>query len=151
MSRMHSSGRGRSGSKKPVEKKVQAWVRYKPKEAEMLIVKLAKDGKNASEIGIILRDTYGIPSVRTLMAKTINEVLKEKSLLSEIPEDVAALIKKSISLEKHMEENKQDMSAKRGLQLTTSKILRLVKYYKGIERLPKDWKFDKSKMRLLIE
>lgn len=151
MSRMHSSGRGRSGSKKPVEKKVQAWVRYKPKEAEMLIVKLAKDEKSASEIGIILRDTYGIPSIRTLMGKSVNEVLKEKSLLSEIPEDVVALIKKSISLEKHMEENKQDMSAKRGLQLTTSKILRLVKYYKGNERLPKDWKFDKSKMRLLIE
>ncbi len=148
---MHSSGRGKSGSKKPVEKKVQAWVRYKPKEAEMLIVKLAKDEKSASEIGIILRDTYGIPSVRTLMAKSVNEVLKEKSLLSEIPEDVVALIKKSISLEKHMDDNKQDMSAKRGMQLTTSKILRLVKYYKGIERLPKDWKFDKSKMRLLIE
>ena len=151
MSRMHSSGRGKSGSKKPVEKKVQAWVRYKPKEAEMLIVKLAKDEKSASEIGIILRDTYGIPSVRTLMAKSVNEVLKEKSLLSEIPEDVVALIKKSISLEKHMDNNKQDMSAKRGMQLTTSKILRLVKYYKGIERLPKDWKFDKRKMRLLIE
>ena len=151
MSRMHSSGRGRSGSKKPVEKKVQAWVRYKPKEAEMLIVKLAKDGKTASEIGLILRDTYGIPSVRTLMAKSVNEILKEKALLTEIPEDVAALIKKSISLEKHIDENKQDMSAKRGLQLTTSKILRLVKYYKTIERLPKDWKFDKTKMRLLIE
>lgn len=151
MSRMHSTARGKSGSKKPVEKKVQAWVRYKPKEAEMLIVKLAKDGKTASDIGIILRDTYGIPSVRALMSKTVNAILKEKSLLSEIPEDVAALIKKSISLEKHIEENKQDMSAKRGLQLTTSKILRLIKYYKGTGRLPSEWKFDKSKMRLLIE
>lgn len=151
MARMYSRRKGKSGSKKPVEKKVQAWVRYKPKEAEMLITKLAKDGKTASHIGLILRDTYGIPSARALLRKSITQLLKEKELLSEIPEDILALIKKSISLEKHMEENKQDMTAKRGILLTTSKIMRLVKYYKNAGRLPKDWKFDKSKVRLMIE
>ena len=148
---MYSRRRGKSGSRKPVEKKVQVWVRYKPKEAEMLILKLAKDGKPASQIGLILRDTYGIPSAKTLLGKSINDLLKEKSLLPEIPEDIMALIKKSIILEKHREANKQDMTAKRGTLLTTSKIMRLIKYYKSTGRLPKDWKFDRSKLRLMIE
>src|SRR3989338_2978837 len=140
MARMYSRKKGKSGSKKPVEKKVQAWVRYKPKEVEMLIIKLAKEGQSASHIGLHLRDTYGIPSAQALLGKSINMLLKEKGLLSEIPEDIMALIRRSIALEKHMEENKQDMTANRGLQLTTSKIMRLVKYYKRTERLPKDWK-----------
>lgn len=148
---MYSRKKGKSGSKKPVEKKVQAWVRYKPKEVEMLIIKLAKEGQSSSHIGLHLRDTYGIPSAQTLLGKSISALLKEKGLLSEIPEDIMALIRRSIALEKHLEENKQDMTAKRGLQLTTSKIMRLVKYYKRTERLPKDWKFDKSKIRLMIE
>ncbi len=148
---MYSRKKGKSGSKKPVEKKVQAWVRYKPKEVEMLIVKLAKDGKAASQIGLMLRDTYGIPSIHALLGKSVTALLKEKEMMPEIPEDLMALIKKSISLEKHQEANKQDMTAKRGMQLTTSKIMRLVKYYKRTERLPQDWKFDKSKVRLMIE
>jgi small subunit ribosomal protein S15 len=86
-----------------------------------------------------------------LTGKSITELLKEKQLLQDIPEDILALIKKSIKLEKHMEENKQDMTAKRGILLATSKIMRLVKYYKSTGRLPKDWKFDKSKLRLMIE
>ena len=151
MARMYSRRKGKSGSKKPVEKKVQAWIRYKPKEVEMLITKLAKEGKTSSYIGLILRDTYGIPSTKTLTGKSITELLKEKQLLQDIPEDILALIKKSIKLEKHMEENKQDMTAKRGILLATSKIMRLVKYYKSTGRLPKDWKFDKSKLRLMIE
>ena len=151
MGRMYSGRKGRSGSKKPVEKKVQAWVRYKPKEVEMLIVKLAKDEKTGSEIGLLLRDTYGIPSVKTLLGKSITEVLKEKELRSDIPEDLMALIKRSIAVDKHRENNKQDMTAKRGMQLITSKIMRLIKYYKRMERLPQDWKFDKSKVRLMIE
>ncbi len=151
MARMYSRKKGKSGSKKPIEKKVQAWVRYKPKEVEMLIVKLAKDGKPASQIGLMLRDTYGIPSVQALLGKSITALLKEKEMQPEIPEDLMALIKKSITLEKHQVANKQDMTAKRGMQLATSKIMRLVKYYKRIERLPQDWKFDKGKVRLMIE
>lgn len=151
MARMYSGRKGKSGSKKPLEKKVQAWVRYKPKEVEMLIVKFAKEGKNAAQIGLILRDTYGIPSVRTLLNKTISDVLKEKQLRPDVPEDVMALIRRSITIEKHRQTHKTDMTAKRGELLTTSKIMRLVKYYKGTGRLPENWKFEKGKIRLMIE
>jgi len=151
MARMYSRKKGKSGSKKPVEKKVQAWVRYKPKEVEMLVIKMAKDGKAAAQIGLVLRDSYGIPSVKTLTEKSISQILKGKNLQQELPDDVMALIKRAIAVEKHRENNKQDMTAKRGEQLITSKILRLVKYYKRSARLPADWKFDKSKVRLLTQ
>ncbi len=151
MARMYSRKKGKSGSKKPIEKKVQAWVRYKPKEVEMLLVKMAKEEKTAAQIGLVLRDVYGIPSVKAIIGKSISKVLEEKKLAHEIPDDLMALIRRSISVEKHREENKQDMTAKRGEQLIASKIMRLTKYYKAIGRLSADWKFDKSKGRLLVE
>ena len=43
------------------------------------------------------------------------------------------------------------MTAKRGFQLTESKINRLVKYYKKTNKMPKDWKFDRAKAKLLVE
>jgi len=39
----------------------------------------------------------------------------------------------------------------RGLQLTESKINKLVKYYKKSDRLSKDWKYDHKKVKLLAE
>ncbi|MBW3021323.1 30S ribosomal protein S15 [Candidatus Woesearchaeota archaeon] len=151
MARMHSRKRGKSGSKKPVKKAVPSWVRYKPKEAEMLIVKLAKEGKTPSQIGMVLRDTYGIPDIRTVMKKKISKILDEKKLLKQIPEDLMALMKKAIAVRKHLEANKQDKSAIRGRQLTDSKINRLVKYYKKTNKLPEDWKYDPNRLRLYIE
>ena len=55
-----------------------------------------------------------------------------------------------ILISKHLENNKKDVPAKRGLELTESKIHRLSKYYKKIGRIPKDWKYDRSKAKLLI-
>jgi len=151
MARMHSRDKGKAGSKKPVRKGMPSWMRYKPKEIELLIVKLAKEGKNASQIGMILRDKYGIPIAKKAAGKKITKILKEHKLLSDIPEDLMALIKKSIAVRKHLEENKQDEPAKRGLILTESKIRRLVKYYKRTGKLAEDWKFEPKKIRLFIE
>jgi small subunit ribosomal protein S15 len=150
MARMHSRDKGKSGSVKPSVKQQPSWIRYKPKEIEILTVKLAKEGKTMSEIGMVLRDTYGIPSVKDLTGKSIAKILKEAKLLAEIPEDLTALIKKAIKVSKHIEGNKQDMTGKRGMQLTESKIKRLVKYYKSNGRLPDTWKYDKDTMQLFI-
>ena len=151
MARMHSRKKGKAGSNKPVRKAMPSWIRYKPKEAELLIVKLAKEGKNASQIGMILRDIYGIPIAKKAVGKKVTKVLAEHKLASDIPEDLLALIKKSIAIRKHLEENKQDEPAKRGLILTESKIRRLVRYYKRTEKLAEDWKFEPKKIRLYIE
>ncbi len=151
MARMYSRKKGKSGSKKPVKKTIPSWVRYKPKEVEMLIAKLAKEEKSSSKLGLILRDSYGIPDVKSITKKSISQILAEKKLLGEIPEDLMSVIKKNIQIRKHLEENRQDMVAKRGLQLADSRIRRLVKYYKRTSKLPADWKYDPEKIRLLIE
>jgi|TARA_Y100000310_G_scaffold310148_1_gene355052 small subunit ribosomal protein S15 len=148
---MYSRKKGKAGSTKPSKKVISTWVRYKPKEVELLVTKLAKEGKTASDIGIILRDTYGIPDVSAVTKKKITKILKESSLLKELPEDLMALIKKAINEKKHLENNKHDKSALRGLQLTESKIKRLVKYYKRAKRLPLNWKFEPKKLNLYIE
>jgi small subunit ribosomal protein S15 len=151
MARMHSRDRGKAGSNKPVEKNVPSWVSYKPKEVEALIVKLAKQEKQATEIGLILRDSYGIPNVKALLGKKVCEVLKDKKLATKIPEDLSSLIKRDIELMKHLEANHKDMTAKRGLQLTESKIKRLIKYYKTKNIIDKNFIFDRNKAKLLLE
>ena len=103
MARMHSGKRGKHGSKKPAKKTAPSWIRYKPKEVELIIAKLAKEGKTSSQIGIILRDTYGIPSVSALCGKSVTAMLKEKKMLPDIPEDLVALFKKYAAVKKHME------------------------------------------------
>ena len=142
---MYSRKHGKAGSKKPIRKVVPVWTIYKPKEVELLISKLAKEGKNSSEIGLILRDTYGIPDVKVLCKKKISDILKEKSILPELPDDIMALIRKSVEIRKHLEANPVDQTAKRGLNITESKIKRLTKFYKRVGKIASEWKFDTEK------
>lgn len=147
---MHSGKRGRHGSKKPSKLVKPSWLRYNTKEVEQLILKLSKAGKPSSQIGIVLRDVYGIPSVRVVTNKKINAILEENEIKPKIPEDLVAVIRKGIQVMKHLEANKKDMTAKRGLQLTESKIRRLAKYYKNVGKLPKDWQYNRESIKLLI-
>jgi len=150
MARMHSRKKGKSGSNKPSKKTIPSWVRYKPKELELLITKLAKEGNSPSQIGLHLRDTYGIPNIRMITKKRISAVLKGKNLLPEIPECLLVLVKRAVKLRKHIETNNKDNTATRGLILTESKIRRLVKYYKKTKRLPITWTYDPEKAKLLV-
>jgi small subunit ribosomal protein S15 len=151
MAKMHSRARGKSGSKRPIDAVSPSWLALKPKEVETLVVKYAKEGRSPSQIGLRLRDAYGVPDVKIITGKTILQILKEKHAAPEIPEDLQSLIKKSVIVRKHMGSNKQDMTALRGLQLTESKIRRLVKYYQRTGALPKSWKYDPEKVKLYAE
>ena len=148
---MHSRKRGKHGSKKPAKKTAPSWSLYDAKKTELLIAKLAKEGKTNSQIGTILRDVYGIPSTLALCGKSVSAILREKRLAPEIPEDMTALFKKYAGLKKHLEANRHDESASRGVLLTESKINRLVKYYKRSGRIPEAWKFDSSRMGFFAE
>lgn len=150
MARMHSGSKGKSGSTKPI-KKVPSWIRYKEKEIEKLIIKSSKAGKTASEIGMILRDTYGINNIKAVAGKKITQILQSNSLLKALPEDLTALIRKYRDIKKHLEKNKLDNTTQRGLQLTESKIRRLIKYYKKSKKLPADWKFETEKVSMYLE
>ena len=145
MARMYSRKRGKSGSKRPIKRVLPVWLRYKPKEVELIIAKLAKEGRNSSEIGIMLRDTYGIPDVRLLFKKKLSQVVKENNLAPELPDDIMSLIRKSVTLRKHIEANDKDQTAKHGLNLTESKIKRLTKHYKKTGKLSAEWKFDPAR------
>jgi len=151
MARMHSRAKGKHGSTKPAKLVKPSWSPLKPKEIEMLVVKYAKEGKGQSKIGLYLRDEYGLPSVKVVTGKSVKQILSEKGLIPEIPEDVMALMRKAVLIRKHLDGNKGDMTAKRGLQLAESKIGRLVKYYKRTGGLPKEWKYDPERIKLYVE
>jgi small subunit ribosomal protein S15 len=151
MAKKYSGKKGKSGSSKVLGKKQPIWVRYKPKEVELLITKLSKEGSSSSEVGIILRDKYGVPSVKELTGKRITKIMEEKNILPKIPEDMVNLIKRAIALREHLEQNKKDMGAKRGLEITESKIRRLMKYYKNNNKLAQDWKYNPKDAKLYIE
>ena len=146
---MHSRKKGKAGSKKPKVDIIKPWLTYTKEEVEQLVIKLHKTGKNAAVIGIILRDSYGIPSIKAITNKSISKVLKDHKLTSEIPEDLMQLIKKEINLNKHLAKYKKDMFAKRGLLLTESKIRRLTKYYKRNSVLPASWVYNREQIKLV--
>jgi len=141
MARMHARRKGKSGSKHPVERQHPEWS-LKPEEIEELIIKMAEEGKQPATIGLILRDSYGVPDVKAALGKKITKVLQEHDLLPDIPEDLSNLLDKRENLMKHLAENKRDLHNRRRLQLIESKIRRLVKYYKREGRLPENWRFS---------
>jgi len=151
MARMHARKRGRSGSKRPVRKEVPEWVQYTPEQVEQLVVELAKKGYQSAQIGLILRDTYGIPDVKLITGKKISKIMKEHGLYPKVPEDLLNLMRRAVNLRKHLEQHPKDLHSKRGLQLIESKIRRLVKYYKSRGVLPPDWRYTPETARLLVE
>ena len=151
MARVYSRKKGKSGSSKPLQRKEQSWLRYKGKEVELLVTKLAKEGFRPSLIGIHMRDTYGVPDVKAVTEKNITKILGEKGLLQKFPEDMLSLMRKRVQIQKHMLENKKDMTALRGMSLTDSKIRRLVKYYKRTGKIQKDWNYNPDEIKLYLE
>lgn len=147
---MHSRKKGKSGSKKPLRPTQQEWVNYSAQEIEEIIVKLANEGNSSSTIGRILRDQYGVPSVKDITKKKITAILKEKNLAPEIPEALQNLIKRTVNLRRHLERNNKDKHNRRGLQLMESKIHRLTKYYKREGYLPTTWRYEPEKAKLDI-
>lgn len=150
MARRFSKSKGQAGSTKPSKLTKPNWVRYSKDEIEMLVAKLAKEGQLPSQIGLHLRDTYGIPNVKAITGKQIALILKEKKHSSKLPEDLTSLMRRVIQLQKHVEHNHKDETAKRGLHLTEAKINSLVKYYKKKNVLPANWKYDSANVALLL-
>ncbi|ATZ60631.1 MAG: 30S ribosomal protein S15 [Methanosarcinales archaeon Met12] len=126
------------------------WVDMSAKDTEKVIVKLREQDKSSSEIGIILRDKYGIPNAKLVTGKKITQTLDENKMASKMPEDVQNLIQKAVGLKKYLDQNPKDLHNKRALQITESKIRRLVKYYKGERVLPEDWIYDLQTAEMLI-
>lgn len=151
MSRIHSRRKGKASSKKPMTKENPFWVSMRKEEIEKLVVKLAKEGKSQSFIGVILRDQYSIPNIKLATKKTVREILAENKIKTEIPEDLMNLMKRAINANEHNLIHKKDYNSKRGLQLIESKIRRIARYYIREGILPNDWKYSIEGAKLLIE
>ena len=151
MARMYSRKKGKHGSKKPPIKQAPRWVRYKKADVEKLVLELAKERHTSATIGTILRDQHGIPDVKLVTGKTISKIMRENKLYPEMPEDMLSLLKKVVNLREHLEKNRSDKLSQKGLQNLEAKIRRLGKYYSREGFLPKDWHYDPTKAKLLIQ
>lgn len=142
MARIHARKKGKSSSTKPASSKDKEWVSYSEKELADIVVNLSKAGNSTSTIGIILRDQYGVPSVRQITKKKITAILKKNNLAPKIPEDLNNLIRRAVKLKSHLDKHIKDTHNKKGLKMMESKIHRLSKYYKTKGYLPQNWRYD---------
>ena len=76
MARMHTPGKGISGSAIPYSRRAPSWLKTTSEEAKELISKLAKKGLTPSQVGIVLRDSHGIGLVKNLTGNKIVRILK---------------------------------------------------------------------------
>ena len=117
------------------------WVKLTPEQIGKLVVEMNKEGLNASQIGIKLRDEHAISSIKSVTGKTMKGFMEENGINQEIPEDLEALVKRALSLQNHLKSNKGDRKNVRSLELLEAKVHRLSKYYKQKNVIPKNWKY----------
>ena len=151
MARMHSPGRGKSGSTKPLVDKAPEWSNSDPKAVTELILSLAAEGHTTAAIGTILRDQHAVPDARLVVGKRIGQVLAENDITAKYPEDMMSLMRRALRLINHLDSNRKDLHNSRQLELTESKIRRLSRYYQGHGLLDTEWAYKRDQLRLMVE
>tara|TARA_B100000686_G_scaffold352638_1_gene455358 strand:+ start:1021 stop:1476 length:456 start_codon:yes stop_codon:yes gene_type:complete len=151
MARMHSKGKGKSGSNKPLLGDLPEWSNSDKKEVEELILQLSGEGHTNSSIGSILRDMHGVPDVRLVTGERISQTLSRLGKNSQYPEDLMSLMRRALRLIDHLSQNSKDVHNRRQLELCESKIRRLSKYYKENKQLESDWTYKRDQLRLMVE
>lgn len=73
---VHDS-KGISASAIPYKKTPPSWQRIEPEKVEEQVCKLAKKGLTPSQIGVILRDSHGIPQVNSITGSKVLRLLKK--------------------------------------------------------------------------
>ena len=139
---MHKEAHGSSGSSKPVEKINPDWVEFEEDEIIEIILELREEGLDPAQIGLRLRDEYGIPSVKQATGKKLTEILEEKDEAPDMPEDLKNLVEKAESIQDHMSENPSDEQAQRQLELTKAKVRKVADYHRENGNIPEDWEYE---------
>merc|ERR1712032_1345696 len=101
-------GKGISSSALPYRRRAPAWLKLKSEDVCDHMCKLAKKGLTPSRIGVTLRDSFGVPQVKSVTGNKILRVLKTNGLAPGLPEDLYCLIKKAVSIRKHLDKNRKD-------------------------------------------
>merc|ERR1712193_82520 len=119
---MHAPGKGMSSSALPYVRKAPNWSKNKVQKSEVVstIPKLQKMGLRPSAIGVHL------------------------------PEDLYFLIKKAVTMRKHLDKNRKDKHGKFRLILVESRIHRLARYYRTKAVIPAKWKYDSATAAALV-
>ncbi len=151
MARMHSGGKGSSGSTRPLLSEVPEWSEQDKKKVEELICDLHDNGNSSAMIGTILRDQHAVPNVRLLLNKRVAAVLVDNERIPKIPDELMNLMRKALRLVDHLEQNRKDLHNRRQLELTESKIRRIARYHIGIGRMPTDWRYKRDQIRLIVD
>lgn len=73
MGRLHSKGKGISGSAIPYSRQAPPWLKTTPEQVVDKICKLARKGSTPSQIGVQLRDSDGIAQVKVVTGKSSAE------------------------------------------------------------------------------
>ena len=112
--------------------------------------KYAKKGLTPSQIGVTLRDEKGVAQVKSITGSKILRMMKKAGLAPALPEDLYHLIKKAVSVRKHLERNRNDRDSKFRLILVESRIHRIARYYKQARALPPTWRYESSTASTLV-
>merc|ERR1711964_712193 len=139
-----------SSSALPYVRKQPSRLRTTKNDVVDTIVKLAKKGLKPSAIGVQLRDQNGVSQSKYITGSKILRVLKSQGMQPELPEDLYFLIKKAVTMRKHLERNRKDKHGKFRLILVESRIHRLARYYKTKSVLPTTWKYDSQTASALV-
>ena len=150
MGRMYSAGKGIARRCLPYRKAPPSWVQLSTTDLVDQIIKLARKGSTPSQIGVTLRDSYGIPQVKGVTGSKVLRILKKNGLAPQVPEDLYMLIKKAIAVRKHLEKFRKDRDAKFRLICIESRIHRLARYYRNVKSLPPTWRYNSKKADTLI-
>ena len=81
-----------------------------------------------------------VPLRMLLRLKQVRWFVARAGFGTAIPEDLYHLIKKAVSVRKHLERNRKDRDSKFRLILIESRIHRLARYYRLAKKLPSNWK-----------
>lgn len=76
MGRLHSKGKGMSASALPYRRAQPSWSKATSEEVADQIFKLARRGLSPSQIGVVLRDSHGIPQVKSVTGNKVLRILK---------------------------------------------------------------------------
>ena len=144
MGRMHGPGKGIAGSALPFKRTPPSWLKKSSKAVVDTILSLAKKGMMPSMIGLQLRDSMGVAQVKNVTGRKIVRILKHHGMAPDLPEDLYCLIKRAVSMRKHLERNRTDTDTKFRLILVESRIHRLARYYKQVKKVPPTYKYDSA-------
>ena len=121
-----------------------------PKEVGDEAVKLAKGGM-AAEIGAILRDGMGVPSIRTVSGKRMTQVLAEGGVKPDLPDDLQALLKRVVHLQRHLAAPPEGPVESAGSLAHGIPDPWLALYYRAQKRLPENWRYTSASAVLQVE